>query len=193
VSQPGPADTDGVDLVAGVDVVTGEVAASARDLFHALERLRLRTGRAVLDVGVTEMAALDRLFGADRTPTELADLLRLTTASVTGLVDRLAALDLVERLPHPRDRRRVIVTLTDRARAQFADVVADVVAATERALAGWDPELRARLAEGLRRLGAEYDRVGAEPARPRGRRLADTLARIATAPRSQVPDDPSLG
>ena len=48
-------------------------------------------------------------------PCQLAERLLVSRPSVTGLIDTLAAKSLVERRPHPDDRRRVLVRLTDTA------------------------------------------------------------------------------
>ncbi|PTX92785.1 MarR family transcriptional regulator [Verrucomicrobia bacterium LW23] len=47
---------------------------------------------------------------------QLADLMRHTTPATTGLVDRLVDSGLVERFSHPKDRRQVLVRITDRGR-----------------------------------------------------------------------------
>lgn len=47
---------------------------------------------------------------------QLADLMRHTTPATTGLVDRLVKDGLVERFSHPRDRRQVLVQITDKGR-----------------------------------------------------------------------------
>jgi DNA-binding MarR family transcriptional regulator len=47
-----------------------------------------------------------------RTQRELSEDLRCTPRNVTGLVDALELGGLVERRPHPRDRRATLVTLT---------------------------------------------------------------------------------
>jgi DNA-binding MarR family transcriptional regulator len=49
------------------------------------------------------------------TPGELGTLLSLTSGSVTALVDRLEKLGWASRNGHPQDRRKVVVTLTERA------------------------------------------------------------------------------
>ena len=67
-----------------------------------------------------------RLLGVlrDRRPTmnELAQLLSLDKASVTGLVDRAEGRGLVVRVPSQTDRRVVRVSLTDVGRALASDV-----------------------------------------------------------------------
>lgn len=67
-----------------------------------------------------------RLLGVlrDRRPTmnELARHLGLDKSSVTGLVDRAERRGLVARTPSTRDRRAVLVELTDHGRALAAEV-----------------------------------------------------------------------
>ena len=46
-------------------------------------------------------------------PCQLANRLLISRPSVTGLLDTLQTKNLVERLPHAEDRRRVLVRLTD--------------------------------------------------------------------------------
>jgi DNA-binding MarR family transcriptional regulator len=49
------------------------------------------------------------------TPGELGALLSLTSGSVTALIDRLEKLGWASRNGHPEDRRKVVVTLTQKA------------------------------------------------------------------------------
>lgn len=62
--------------------------------------------------------ALTVLEGADGplTPNEINAHLHLTSGSVTSLLDRLEQRALVTRSPHPTDRRKVLVTITDAGR-----------------------------------------------------------------------------
>jgi DNA-binding MarR family transcriptional regulator len=47
---------------------------------------------------------------------QLAEMMRHTTPATTGLVDRLVEAGLVERFGHPKDRRQVLVRITDKGR-----------------------------------------------------------------------------
>ncbi len=49
------------------------------------------------------------------TPGELGAVLTLTSGSVTALVGRLEGLGWARREPHPDDRRKVVVSLTEKA------------------------------------------------------------------------------
>jgi len=65
---------------------------------------------------VQELLALAHLGrGEVLGPSELAQLLQMTTGAMTGLVDRLEASGHVKRGPHPSDRRRVVLTLAGKA------------------------------------------------------------------------------
>ena len=55
------------------------------------------------------------------TQRQLSEALRCTPRNVTGLVDALEGSGLVERRPHPTDRRAIHVTLNEQGEAAAAD------------------------------------------------------------------------
>jgi DNA-binding MarR family transcriptional regulator len=70
---------------------------------------------------VTDLRAIVELLDAERagmtaTPTWLADRLRLNSASVTALIDRLERMGHVERTRDTADRRRVHLSVTSSAK-----------------------------------------------------------------------------
>jgi len=72
-------------------------------------------GRGLAEGGLTVARAelLWRLRGrGSMTQRQLSQELRCTPRNVTGLVDGLEASGLVERRPHPKDRRATLVALT---------------------------------------------------------------------------------
>ncbi|SDN72847.1 MarR family winged helix-turn-helix transcriptional regulator [Geodermatophilus sp. DSM 45219] len=76
-----------------------------------------RHGLTATDVRAL-VCLLDReRAGVPASPTWLAGELRLTTASVTALLDRLERAGHVRRAPRTDDRRRVDVTVQDSAKA----------------------------------------------------------------------------
>ena len=110
-----------------------EMARAVRAVVIAAENFRLRAARTVLGVGSTEMSALFYLFTeGTSTPTELAGRLQITTASVTELVERLGRAGLARRAPHPHDRRKVVLSLTDAARQQVGEMFERVAVSTAR-------------------------------------------------------------
>jgi DNA-binding MarR family transcriptional regulator len=77
-----------------------------------------------MDMNATDLAALRMLImreqrGQPVSPHDLANHLRISTASTTKLLDRLAAAGHVERGPHPSDRRARVIHLTDESRRAF--------------------------------------------------------------------------
>jgi DNA-binding MarR family transcriptional regulator len=95
------------------------VVVALRELTVRLNRLGADFA-ARNDLHATDLRAIIELLDAQRagvaaTPTWLADRLRLNTASVTALVDRLENMGHVQRTRDYPDRRRVRLTVTDSA------------------------------------------------------------------------------
>ena len=77
-----------------------------------------------MQMNTSDLAALRLLIireeqGRPVSPHEIANHLRISTASTTKLVDRLAESGHVRRAPHPTDRRARVIELTDLARSTF--------------------------------------------------------------------------
>jgi|SRR5215213_8766764 len=96
---------------------------------EADRRETLEAIRAVMTAAEQYREALANHFGMGRTEaqaisqlaatgglgqTELATRVGITTGASTALIDRLEAAGLAQRTAHPTDRRRTIVTLTER-------------------------------------------------------------------------------
>src|SRR6478672_11300583 len=110
-----------------------EMARAVRAVVIAAENFRLRAARSVLGVGPTEIVALFHLYvEGTSTPTELANRLQITTASVTELAERLRRAGLVRRAPHPHDRRKVVVSLTETAQRQVGAMFERIAVSTAR-------------------------------------------------------------
>jgi DNA-binding MarR family transcriptional regulator len=91
-----------------------DLALAVRELVRSVDAFRNERAAAIGPVSVTDIAALGHLYvDGSHTPTDLARRLRVTTASVTELLDRLEQRGWISREPHPHDRRRILVTLTD--------------------------------------------------------------------------------
>jgi DNA-binding MarR family transcriptional regulator len=96
---------------------TDEAIRSLRALILAGERYRQVLSDYV-GLGVTETQAVSYLtIHGDRGQNELAADLGLSSSTSTALVDRMEAQGIAERCPHPSDRRRTLVRLTDRGHA----------------------------------------------------------------------------
>jgi DNA-binding MarR family transcriptional regulator len=111
---------------------------------------------------VTAMRALD-LAGEHRpTMGELGAALGLSSAAVTGLVDRLEAQGMARRVPDAADRRRTRVELTDEAHAIGAALLAPVAARIDDATRALTPPERAVVARFLRTLLASGPDAGGD-------------------------------
>ena len=86
---------------------------------------RMQSGmKGDMDMNATDIAALRMLImreqrGETVSPHQLAEHLRISTASTTKLLDRLTLSGHLERKPHPHDRRARIVVLTQASRDDF--------------------------------------------------------------------------
>jgi DNA-binding MarR family transcriptional regulator len=107
-----------------------EVESLASDcvinLFQAQTLVEERLGRHLrpfgLSLGGFRLVMILRIAGEPLTPMEIASRLRVTRGSVTGLLDSLESRGVVARAPHPRDRRSLLVELTE-AGAQRLDAL----------------------------------------------------------------------
>lgn len=76
---------------------------------HTLDRYQLSpSARSVLAVVEGARQPLE--------PTVIAERLMVTTGSMTSLLDNLEKRGLVRRLPHPDDRRKLLIDITSEAR-----------------------------------------------------------------------------
>ncbi|WP_370932990.1 MarR family winged helix-turn-helix transcriptional regulator [Amycolatopsis sp. cg13] len=74
------------------------------------------------------------------TPKELAEYAGLAPASVTALVDRLERKGIVNRMPHPDDRRKVLVGISQANVERAAPLWDYTVAAMKSLAAGYSDE-----------------------------------------------------
>lgn len=116
------------------------------------------------------LAVLDGA-GEPLSSTEIATRLLVTTASMTSLLDTLERRRLVARVPHPSDRRKVLVEITDDGRETVDQVMPVVHAASRTALSGLTEKEQAQLVGLLTRLQDHLDEIsGADLPTPKPRR-----------------------
>jgi DNA-binding MarR family transcriptional regulator len=141
-----------------------EMARAVRAVVIAAENFRLRAARDVLGVGSTEISALFYLFTeGTSTPTELAARLQITTASVTELVERLGRAGLARRAPHPHDRRKVVLSLTDAAQRQVGEMFERIAVSTARCTSLLEGDERATVLRFLHDLALAYSATSPTP------------------------------
>ena len=92
-------------------------AEALRELILAGEHYRQATS-GYLGLDTSQTQAVSYLYSrGEMGQSELGALLGYNTSSMTALVDRLERDGIATRVPHPTDRRRLTVRLTDEGRA----------------------------------------------------------------------------
>ena len=93
---------------------------------HVYQALDAHFARYSLSMG--KFSLLMQLFIAAEerlTPSEFAERANVTRATITGLLDGLEREELVKRQPHPEDRRRLYIHLTDKGRKLISGMLPD--------------------------------------------------------------------
>ena len=92
-------------------------------------------------VNSTDLECLDLiLMSGPSTAGEIARHTGLTSGAVTGLIDRLERLGLVERTADPADRRKVLVRVREDRIGPIAQLYAPLEKAMQALLAGYSKE-----------------------------------------------------
>jgi DNA-binding MarR family transcriptional regulator len=128
------------------------LATSLRISVSRLAR-RMRAERAAQglqpELSDSQLAALAALEKRTMTPGELAEYEKVQPPSITRVIASLEERGLIQRMPHPSDRRQVVLTVTDQGR----DVVRQVRQLREawlaRRLRDLTPEERAALRDAV--------------------------------------------
>jgi DNA-binding MarR family transcriptional regulator len=139
------------DLDVSPLAVIGRISRLARELERRLEIVYREQG---LEGDWYDVLATLRRAGPPYTlrPSELTQTLMLTSSGTTKRLDRLERAGLIARTPDPKDRRGVLITLTDAGR-ELHDRAIGAHLANERALlSGLTEDEREQLAALLRRL-----------------------------------------
>ncbi|WP_201411907.1 MarR family winged helix-turn-helix transcriptional regulator [Mesorhizobium sp. J8] len=120
----------------------------------ARDRLAPVFARFGLQSGEFDVLATLRRSGSPYalTPTELYETTMVTSGAMTARLDRLEKGGLIQRMPHPTDRRGVIVQLTAKGRELTDEALAAHVANEHEILAGLSREDQETLAKLLEKL-----------------------------------------
>jgi len=94
------------------------------------------------------LSQLERAEGG-LTMTELSRQMMVSNGATTSLVDRLAEDGLLQRTPHPSDRRTTIISLTPLGRERFLDIAREHEGWVIGLLDGLSGEAKAELLSGL--------------------------------------------
>ena len=85
----------------------------------------------------------------------LGQKLGITSATMTGILDRLEKLALIERQSHPDDRRAILVCLTDQGRRIATEINAIMVAANQDFLKRFGSRQNAEFRDVLKQIWKE--------------------------------------
>lgn len=99
-----------------MDALNNEIFESFLEINKAINRLvKLDTDR--LGITIVQLKTLYKLsYNPNISLGELADKLRLTNSTVSGVIERLVHIGLVERVIPPENRRTVSIHLTEKGR-----------------------------------------------------------------------------
>lgn len=133
--------------------------------WRAAERRLSEASRKYMKLGESDMRALRFMIASQRhgelaTPSAVAKHLHITTASVTKMLDRLAANDYIRRLPHPKDRRSTAIEVTEETQRVARESVGRNHAERFHAVANLSEEERAAVIKffnGLSATGLESE------------------------------------
>ncbi|MBZ9671669.1 MarR family winged helix-turn-helix transcriptional regulator [Mesorhizobium sp. ES1-3] len=120
----------------------------------ARERLAPLFARFGLQAGEFDVLATLRRSGSPYalTPTALYEATMVTSGAMTNRLDRLEASGLIQRAPHPNDRRGIVVRLTEKGLALIDEAVTAHVANEHEVLAGLTQAEQETLANLLKKL-----------------------------------------
>jgi DNA-binding MarR family transcriptional regulator len=126
------------------------------ELQHKVNRmLRRQVPDAWMELSLT-LAQLKSLFfissEGNTNVRKLAAALSVTSANVTGIVDRLVKQGLVTRRENPEDRRMLLLQVTDKGRALIIDLRERQISRLSEILDYMSPDEVSTLAQGLSSL-----------------------------------------
>lgn len=133
--MPGLRQSDTLQLIMELTDVSGLLP-------HAVAR---RTG-----LSESELHSLRHLIGGPLGPNDLARTLGVTSAASSGIVDRLESRGHVTRQPHPTDKRRTVVVISDSGRTEVMAEMRPMFEALVAADSLLDDEQRAVVDDYLR-------------------------------------------
>lgn len=134
-----------------------ELGVAFRRAFRSLRSLRGRDTHRGDEVGHAQFELLIELYANGAMPAgELADAVEASAATVSGMLDHLAAAELVERTRSESDRRIVVVKLTRRGRRKVEARKAVWQRRWQQALEGLDDEELRTAAAVLERISGIF-------------------------------------
>ncbi len=113
-----------------------------------------------LGVNRTDLEAMEHLIMAGPlSPTEIANRLEISTASVTTSVDRLTAMGHTVRGPNPKDRRSVLVSATPESTKRARSILYPMIFRVDGVLDEFSAAEREVIERYLSRVEATYHQI----------------------------------
>lgn len=170
--RPSDVDPDGTPATRGSTPRPWDQTGSLLALREVLARSQQlnRTVARRARMSDRELEAMAHLSREALGPAEVARRLDVSTAASTGIVDRLVARGHAERRPHPDDRRRTEVHVTDSGRSEASGHLLPMFVALDRLDRSFTDEERVVVERYLRGVLEAFDAViegGSPPAPPR--------------------------
>lgn len=177
------------DLQKSDDRLDHEVLRSLRRIFHAVDRHSRRLARVH---GLTEpqaicLNAVNR--AGELNPGQLARAISLSPPTVTGILDRLERRGLIKRERTARDKRQVVVCLTNEGRSLLDNSPPPLQERFTRRLTGLPASRQRQIAKSLNEVVRlmEAEDIDAAPLLARGAaNLAHAEEPIAATPSSDA-------
>ncbi len=108
-------------------------------------------------------------------PSVIAERLIITSGSMTSMLDTLERRGLVRRMPHPEDRRKLLVDVTDEARAILDELLPSLHDRERRLMeAALTKDEQRRLLEILAKVQSAAGEIADEPPDRTARRIRTT-------------------
>jgi DNA-binding MarR family transcriptional regulator len=157
------------------DAVSTEVYATlvrtGSALMDEIDRV-VQASSLAINLQITNTLAVIEGAGEPLTPSEISARTLVSSATMTGTLDRLERQGLVRRLPNPEDRRSVLVEVTDAGRALCDRFLPGINALQIAVVSELEPAERHQLLELLGKVLAGAARVAdEEPVALEGRRI----------------------
>ncbi|MGO1972150.1 MAG: MarR family winged helix-turn-helix transcriptional regulator [Propionibacteriaceae bacterium] len=127
--------------------------------------------RKHLDTSETDFQAMQHLMRRGQMkPTELADALHVTSAGATTVIDRLVRRGHAERVPHPGDRRSVLIKPKEDATQSAMSVLRPMIDVTDAAVRQMPVEAQGAVVDYLESVVASMrdllSELGSDPSSP---------------------------
>lgn len=139
-----------------------EVDLTPLDVMSRLRRASLRLGRLRADAFASAglaawefdvLAALRRAeHPHEMSPAQLIEVTMIGSAAMTNRLDKLTVRGMIARRPNHRDRRSILVRLTDEGSARVDDAMTELAHREAEELRALTPQEQAVLSRILRRL-----------------------------------------